>query len=136
VTPHLQAVALRQGGAFTRQQAVDAGCTERELKTRIGPHGDWTRVRRGAYADRRLWEDLDEAGRYRIRVHAAALTATEPAVVSHASAAAFLGFPMRPRWMSLVHLTRPGVSGGRVEGGVNTSPGSTSGSWSSATGCR
>jgi hypothetical protein len=53
-----------------------------------------------------------------MRVRAAVLCATIPATVTHSSAAAFLGLPMRPRWRELVHVTRPGVRGGRTEGGV------------------
>lgn len=116
--PRLRATASRQGGVFTRRQAAGAGCSERELKTRTGANGDWVVVRRGAYAERPLWDALDDDGRYRLTVRAAVLTATRPAVVTHSSSAAYLGFPMRPHWRRLVHLTRPGVTGGRTEGGV------------------
>jgi hypothetical protein len=118
MTPELRATAARQGGVFTRRQALQAGASERELKTRTGARGDWAVVRRGTYTPRSRWERLDEDGRYRLRVRAALLTGTTPTVASHCSAAAFLGFPVRPRWRELVHVTRPGVMGGRTEGGV------------------
>jgi hypothetical protein len=116
--PSLRGLAAQQNGVFTRRQAVACGCTERELKTRTGARGDWVVVRRGAYADRSVWETLGEDDRYRLRVRAAVLCAATPATVTHTSAAAFLRFPMRPHWRELVHVTRPGVHGGRTEGGV------------------
>jgi hypothetical protein len=116
--PSLRAQAAQQGGVFTRRQAVSSGCSERELKTRTGARGDWTVVRRGVYAERAIWDGADDESRYRTRVRAGVLTATCPAIVSHSSAAAFLEIPMRPRWQELVHVTRPGVTGGRTEGGV------------------
>jgi hypothetical protein len=118
MNPQLRARSADQGGVFTRRQAIAAGCSERELKTRAGARGDWVVVRRGAYAERPLWERLDEDGRYLLRVRAALLCGDAPAVASHTSAAALLGLPMRPHWRSLVHLTRAGVTGGRTEGGV------------------
>jgi hypothetical protein len=96
-----------------------AGCSEREIKTRTGPRGDWTVVRRGAYAERGRWEASDEDERYRLTARGALLMAVAPAALSHSSSAAFLGMQLRPHWRRLVHVTRPGVTGGRVEGGVN-----------------
>jgi hypothetical protein len=118
MNPRLRALAAQQDGVVTRRQAVACGCTERELKTRTGARGDWVVVRRGAYAERAVWDSLRDDERYRLRVRAAVLGATAPAVVTHSSAAAFHRFPMRPYWQELVHVTRPGVRGGRTEGGV------------------
>ena len=118
MTPGLRALAAGQGGLFTRRQAARNGCTERELKTRSGAHGDWVVVRRGVYCERAVWEPLTDEDRYRLRVRAAVLAATRPAVPSHSSAAPFLGLPVPPHWMRLVHVTRPGVTGSRTEGGV------------------
>lgn len=118
MTPQVRAVAARQGGVFTRRQAAASGCSERELKTRTGARGDWVVVRRGVYSERALWEGLDDDDRYRLGVRAAVLAATKPAVVSHASSAALLRIPLRPHWRELVHVTRPGVTGSRTEGGV------------------
>lgn len=117
--PTLAALAAQQCGVFTRRQAVAAGCTEREIKTRTGARGDWATVRRGVYTPRSSWDHAGPAARYVLRVHAAVLAAHTPVLPSHASAAALLGMPVRPRWMDLVHVTRPGVGGGRVEGGVS-----------------
>ena len=118
MNPALRAVAAGQGGLFTRSQAVSSGCSERELKTRTGARGDWAVVRRGVYTERALWEPLDDDQRYRLRVRAAVLTAAKPCLPSHASSAALLQLPLRPHWIELVHVTRPGVTGSRTEGGV------------------
>ena len=116
--PFLQHLATAQGGVFTRRQAVHAGCSEREIKTRTGARGDWIVVHRGVYCERWRWERADAIERHALRVAATALVATAPSVSSHGSAAVALRMPTRPRWLELVHVTRPDVLGGRVEGGV------------------
>lgn len=116
--PELAAIATRQHGVFSRRQAVSTGCREREIKTRTGARGDWVVVRRGVYTARNTWEAADDAERYRMRVWATQLTAAKDAVISHSSAAAFLDVPLRPRWLTMTHVTRRGARGGRCEGGV------------------
>ena len=69
--PELRTVAASQGGLFTRRQAAGLGCSEREIKTRTGPVGDWAIVRRGVYAERHVWDHLDDDGRYLLRTRAA-----------------------------------------------------------------
>ena len=116
--PELRAVATSRGGVISRQDAVRCGYRERELKTRTGHGGDWVVVRRGWYAEREVWDRLDVDGRYLLQARAAAHAMRADAVLSHTSAAAVLGMPLRPRWRELVHVTRPGVRGSRTEGGV------------------
>ena len=118
MTPRLRGLVADQGGVFTRQQAKACGCSERELKTRTGARGDWIVVRRGVYAERAHWGQLDEHARYALRVRAALLTMSTTAVASHSSAAVLLGVPMLRHWQHVVHVTRPGVTGSRTEGGV------------------
>jgi hypothetical protein len=116
--PRLRAHAAAQGGLVTRKQALACGYTERELKTRTGHGGAWVVVRRGCYAERSLWDSFGEDGRYLLCVRAVALSACREGVLSHGSAAAAHGLPLRPRWRQLVHVTRPDVHGSRTEGGV------------------
>jgi hypothetical protein len=116
--PDLRARASLNGGVVTRRDAVECGYTERELKTLTGHRGGWVVVRRGCYAERELWEALDEDGRYLLRVRAVALVQRRKAVTSHTAAAALLGMPLRPRWRELAHVTRSDVHGSRTEGGV------------------
>jgi hypothetical protein len=116
--PDLAAIASRNGGVFTRAEAAACGYSERGLKTATGHRGRWVTVRRGCYAERRLWEVLDADGRYLLRVRAAVLVQRIEALVSHTSAAVALGMQVRPHWRDLVHVTRPGVRGSRTESGV------------------
>lgn len=97
---------------------MECGYGEREMKTLTGHDGGWVVVRRGVYVDRIVWESLDEDGRYVLGARAVHACLRQPRVLSHASAAAVLGWPLRPRWRTLQHLTRPDVMGGRTEHGV------------------
>lgn len=116
--PALFALTTSQSGLLTRAQALDAGCSERELRTLTGPRGPLVTVRRGVYVDRRSWDPADPTTRYALRVRATVLACSRPAVPSHASAAALLGLPLRPHWCDLVHLSRTGEHGGRTVAGV------------------
>jgi hypothetical protein len=120
--PELNAAAAGQGGLFRRQDAIACGYTEREMRTCTGHGGEWVTVRRGVYVERTLWESLDEDGRYGLKVRAAHLNLRTDAVLSHHSAAVVWKMPLRPRWRDLVHVTRPGVTGGRTEHGVKHHP--------------
>lgn len=117
--PRLAALAATQSGLITRTQAVEAGYTERELRTCTSVQGPWAVVRRGVYVDRARWESLDERDeRWRLRDRAAQLSTSVEHVLSHDSAARSLELPfLRPR-TPLVHVTRPGVGGSRTEHGV------------------
>ena len=117
--PQLRALAAAQGGLFTRRQAIEAGCTERELRTHTAVHGPWVVVRRGVYAERDLWDSLtgfDEQARLRdLAVH---LTMSSDHLMSHDSAARALAIPMLRPALELSHVTREGVGGSRTERGV------------------
>lgn len=116
--PSLRAHAALQGGAFTRAQAREADYSERQLKTLLRPGGAWAVLRRGVYAERAYVDSLDAAGRYLLGVHAVMLSTLPGNVISHTSAAAVHGMPLRPHWLTLHHVTRPGVLGGRTEAGL------------------
>jgi hypothetical protein len=114
----LAARAAQQGGLITRRQALDVGYRERELRTLTSTHGAWVTVRRGVYAERSLWEDLDETGQWTLRDRAAHLTMTKPHAMSHDSAARLLGLETLNAKRPLSHIVRPGVGGSRTEHGV------------------
>ena len=119
--PALAAHSSRQSGLVTRAQAKAVGYTERELRTLTKPHGAWHVVRRGVYVARPLWSASDDRQRHGLEIRAALLNGRDPAIVSHASGAVLLGLaPLRVP--HLVHLTRPGVNGGRTEHGVSYHP--------------
>jgi predicted transcriptional regulator of viral defense system len=115
----LAALAAKQGGVFTRAQAMDAGYRGPELRSLTGVGGDWVVVRRGVYAERATWEALDRyAGQQLARAWAAHVTIGVDHVMSHDSAAHAWGLPVVLPRSHLVHITRPGVWGSRTEHGV------------------
>jgi hypothetical protein len=117
--PELAELAAKQGGVFTRAQAMDAGYRGPELRGLTGLGGAWVRVRRGVYAERSVWEALDRyAGPPLARAWAAHLTIGVEHVMSHDSAAHAWGLPVVLARPDLVHITRPGVWGSRTEHGV------------------
>ncbi|MBF4768961.1 type IV toxin-antitoxin system AbiEi family antitoxin domain-containing protein [Nocardioides agariphilus] len=107
-----------QGGLITRRQALDTGMS--------GPHvdglratGRWVVVRRGVYMPAERWEALDEyVGQPRARGRAAHLTMRAAHVVSHETAARELGLAILTPKNEVIHVTRRGVGGGRLEHGV------------------
>ena len=116
--PELAARAAQQGGLITRRQALDAGYRERELRTLTATYGAWVTVRRGVYAERSLWEGVDETGQWTLRDRAAHLAMTKPHAMSHDSAARLLGLETLNAKRPLSHIVRPGVGGSRTEHGV------------------
>jgi hypothetical protein len=117
--PELAELAARQGGVFTRAQAMDAGYRGPELRGLTGRGGAWVCVRRGVYAERSFWEALDRySGPQLARSWAAHLTIGVEHVMSHDSAAHAWGLPVVLARSDLMHITRPGVWGSRTEHGV------------------
>lgn len=116
--PKLAALAANQGGLVTRRQAIDAGYRERELRTLTAPYGAWVTVRRGAYCERDLWDDLDERDKWTLRDRAAHLTMVKAHAMSHDSAGRLLGLDMLDARKPLSHVVRRGVGGSRTEHGV------------------
>ncbi len=116
--PALAAVAAQQGGLITRRQAVESGCTERELRTMTAVHGPWVALRRGVYVERETWDRLGYDAQWLLRDHAAHLNLTVPHVMSHDSAARAQGIPLLRPAVELVHITRPGIWGSRTEHGI------------------
>ena len=90
-----------------------------EVVQRLLATGDWRAVRRGFYTERELWESLDpREARPRLAVRAAYLGVARPHVVSHDSAALFLGLPTLGQPAPLVHLTRLGPPRARTRNGI------------------
>src|SRR5688572_28390888 len=110
MVPQLVALAARQGGVFTRRQAPDAALTPRAVREMTRAAGAWVVVRRGVYAGRGLWDDLDDwTARPIAHDWAAHLTMTRQHVMSHDSAGRAYGLStLRPSG-PLIHVTRPGV---------------------------
>ncbi|NYE35980.1 hypothetical protein F4692_001084 [Nocardioides cavernae] len=109
-------VAQAQGGLFSRQQALGAGYTEREIKalTRLG--GVWVVVRHGIYCQRIDVDDLATQERWLLKDRAAALAAESEVILSHDSAARVLGIDTLEPPSPASHLTRHGPNGSRTNG--------------------
>lgn len=85
----------------------------RQSLARGASSGSLQRIARGAYADAAAWAVADDRARYRSRIAAAALTSTEPLILSHWSAAALHGLPVLGSWPTRVHAVTPPGAGGR-----------------------
>jgi hypothetical protein len=110
VNPQLTAVAGRQGGVFSRRQAIGAGYTPEQIQERLGD-GRWERVRHGQYAERADTDHLSPWERqirlHRRLVHAAMNSMRSgTAVVSHHSALIMHGVPVWDADLAEVQLTR------------------------------
>lgn len=110
MNPRLKALADRQGGVFSRRQALVAGYTPEQMHERLRDRR-WERVRHGQYVER---TDLDHLPpwerallRHRRLAHAA-VNAMRPgtAVVSHHSALVLHDIPVWGVNLDEVQLTR------------------------------
>lgn len=72
--------------------------------------GDLVRLVAGRYLRRDVWDALDDAGRHVTTVLAAVSCLRTPVIVSHASAAAFWGFPRIGRWPARAHVIDPALT--------------------------
>lgn len=111
-------LAERQGGAFTRRQALEAGYSVDGVNHLLGTR-EWLRLRKGVYTVAKIYLALDEAARYVARTHAAALSLRRCAVVSHTSAIALHGLPLWGSDLSVVHFSRTRRGGSRLEAGID-----------------
>jgi hypothetical protein len=114
---HISRLAAGQGNVVLRRQLLDAGYSDNELY-RLRQRGELVQIRRGAYAETRVWDVLDELDRHRALVRAVLLQLKAPAVPSHVSAAVMLGLRMWEPDLSVVHITRADLHSTRLEAGV------------------
>ncbi|WP_432888766.1 type IV toxin-antitoxin system AbiEi family antitoxin domain-containing protein [Kribbella sp. CA-245084] len=117
----LRLIAQRQGGVFSRRQALASGCTHDQI-VRCLRDGSWEQIRRGQYAEMLDLTVLPPWERARMlhrrQVHAAVNGMRPGSVaVSHQSALVLHGLPIWGLDLSRVHVTRvDGRSGGVVAG--------------------
>lgn len=86
-----------------RRTALAAGFSDDELAALVR-RKDWARLRRGAYLDGSVPDDVGQ--RHRLLVHATLPALRRPAVVSHQSAAILHGLPLWGVRLDRVHITR------------------------------
>ena len=113
----LLAVAERNGGYFTRGQALDCGYSDRDLReaTRAG---FLTRLRHGTYALTSAYSILDASGRHRVRARSVVDKLGPGLALSHTSACAAWELDHFGTPLETVHVTRLDGATGRREAGV------------------
>lgn len=118
--PALASILSRQGGLFTRGQALSAGYTVREFAALTKRRtGSWVRIRYGVYTTREHWAAAEGLERAKLIDRAALLVCNDESVLSHSSAARWLGLALYGVDDSLAHLNRPGQGQtARIESGV------------------
>lgn len=115
------ALAERQGGVFSYQDAVACGYTVTQVR-RCVRGGLWRRLRRGQYTmifpdkDAPPWEQATL--NHRLAMIAAVRSLAGPVVLSHQSAVVAHGLPTWGQDLSLVHVTREDDVSGRKVAGV------------------
>lgn len=115
--PEVQATMAANHGLITRSQALDLGLSPNAIRALLAE--EWVVVRRGVYAERRLWEDLDPyRGRPRLQTRAALLKMTRGWVLSHDSSAHQQDLDILAPAHPFVHVTRPGHTNAWTKGGV------------------
>lgn len=122
VNPKLRLVAERQGGVFSRGQALASGYTHRQILHRLDD-GRWVRIRRGQYAERLDITAVPPWEQQRIRhtqaVHAVMNALRDGSVVaSHQTAIALHGLPLWGLELDRIHVTRLDHQAGGLVAGV------------------
>jgi hypothetical protein len=106
-----------EAGFFTRQEALNAGCSERQI-ARATASGAWVRFRRGCYAFDDEWARLDDVLRHRVRCNAVLRSLGDAVVLSHVSGVVRHDIDAWGLRLERVHVTRVDGGPGRVEGDV------------------
>lgn len=108
----LETAAARDGGIILNATLADLGVHPSAVR-RLVASGRLVRIRTGAYVTAEAWRAANADARYRLLVRASACCARHPLVLSHHSAAVLHGLPMIGNWPTLVHTSRPDITGGR-----------------------
>ena len=117
----LELVAAKRGGWFSRTDAIAAGYSDVQIRSRVAS-GRWVRLTRGAFAqlgpDVAAMQDWDRAAWLHVRTAKAVYHRLGGrAVISHQSALLIYGVRMSELDLRRVHLTRtlgPGRTGATV----------------------
>ena len=115
--PRVLALAEKRRGVFSSAEAYELGHTAKDIQ-RLRAAKVLHSVRRGTYVLRETWEAADDLERHRISTAALALVLTGPATLSHVTAAVDHDLAMLEPDLTVLHVTRNGPSGTRVEAGL------------------
>lgn len=109
---------LRETGSVLTREALDAGLSHEDIRNLVRD-GVWTRVRRGAYAQREQWRAITPEQRHLLTAKAVVRGLAHPVALAHVSAAIALGLPTWGSDLRDVHVTRQSRRhGARAEAGV------------------
>jgi hypothetical protein len=112
----LEGVADRNGGFFTRAEALDHGYSDRELAAACRS-GVLRHIRHGAYAPARIYDSCDDVGRHIILARAALSRQRGAVALTGVSAAAVHGLWLYGHDLTTVDLLR--LDGGTSRHEVN-----------------
>lgn len=100
-----------------RCELIDEGFTDHQLGVMVRT-GVLHRIRRGAYADKPLWDALSDADKHRVLCRAVLRRAHPLTALTHVSAVVERGVPVWNVSLDEVHTTRTDGKGARREAGV------------------
>ncbi len=113
----LQALTAKNGGFFTRGQALDSGWLDREL-AEARKLGVVRRLGQGLYSPAEIYDHLSDEARHVLRARAMLGRQWGDAVLAGPSAAAFHGLSIYGYDLSLVHLLRLDGGSARHRAGI------------------
>jgi hypothetical protein len=114
--PTLEALAVRNGGWFSRGDALSCGWNDRDLRLAVRA-GIIRRLRQGAYSPRVIYDHLDEVGRHLVLARATLARQRGSAALTGVSAAAAHGLLLHGHNLDVVQLVR--LDGGAARREVN-----------------
>lgn len=113
----LAALVAQQHGIFTRAQALEAGFSDRELRSGVR-RGSIRRLRHGCYTDARAYEFLDEVDQHVLLARAVFSCQLGAVALTGPSAAAWHGLSTYGLDLSTVHIVRLDRGSSRHEVGT------------------
>lgn len=111
------ALAALHQGLLTRQQAIEAGAADDDLRSAVRS-GVLQRLRRGCYADSLVFAQLDAAARHVLLARAAVSCQLGEVALTGVSAAALHGLSVYGQDLDVVHLVRLDKGSPRHQSGV------------------
>jgi hypothetical protein len=104
-------------GSFSRAEALEAGCRDRELIQGVAS-GLLVRIRHGYYTFADMWAPLDEAARHLVRARSVQHALGDRAAMSHQTGVLAHGLVTWGLDLSKIHVTRLDGATGRTEGDI------------------
>jgi len=107
----LNVPSAHNDGLILAESLWAAGLNTRAVRALLA-NGELVRIRRGVYASGDTWRRAESDAHYRLFVRAAVVTAEEPLLLSHHSAAVLYNLPIIGPWPTVVHAINNDAAGG------------------------